>query len=67
MWDTGAISTAQYRGAALRDVLRHCGVDPDEPAAAGVRHVHFQGADEARPPPPPSLKERVRDSLHNRV
>ncbi len=48
MWDTGAIGTAEFRGAALRDVLRHCGIDPDDPARAGVRHVHFQGADEAR-------------------
>ena len=50
MWDVGAIGTAEYGGAALRDVLRHCGLDPDDPAAAGVRHVHFQGADEVPSP-----------------
>lgn len=47
-WGAGAISTATWGGVYLRDVLVAMGVPPDptQAAAAGVRHVHFVGADE---------------------
>lgn len=42
MWVDGAVSTATYSGASVRDVLLHCGLDPDTTEA---EHVWFVGAD----------------------
>lgn len=43
-WDVGAISTAEWTGVRLRDVLADCGVDvtaiPD-----GVEHAQFTGSE----------------------
>jgi len=41
-WDQGAIGTAVWGGARLRDVLLAAGLDPEDPA---VKHIHFVGAD----------------------
>ena len=43
-WGGGAISTAEWGGAALADVLAAAGVDVADPAYA-TWHVHFSGAD----------------------
>jgi sulfite oxidase len=43
-WGCGAISTAQWTGVSVRDVLTAAGLkDPD---AAGVAHVSFHAADD---------------------
>jgi len=41
-WTTGAVSTAQWAGAKLRDVLKEAGIDPEKP---GCKHVWFMGLD----------------------
>ncbi|KAM4751716.1 sulfite oxidase, mitochondrial isoform 1-T3 [Cyanocitta cristata] len=43
-WDIGAISTARWGGARLRDVLLHAGFG-DRPPAEGEWHVCFEGLD----------------------
>ncbi|CAH0727684.1 unnamed protein product, partial [Brenthis ino] len=43
-WAAGAISNARWRGAALRDVLLHCGLDPRR-ADLDDLHVILTGAD----------------------
>lgn len=40
-WDAGAISTAEWSGVYLRDVLQGLGYAP----GPQVRHVHFEGLD----------------------
>ncbi len=39
-WGSGAISTAEWTGVLLSDVLKHVGFDPQ-----GVNHVQFEGLD----------------------
>ncbi|KAL8950811.1 MAG: hypothetical protein Q9222_003188, partial [Ikaeria aurantiellina] len=43
-WESGAISTAEWTGVRLRDVLKDAGVDIDE-LPDDVRHVQFVGAE----------------------
>mmetsp|Transcript_9783 Transcript_9783/g.22769 ORF Transcript_9783/g.22769 Transcript_9783/m.22769 type:complete len:590 (+) Transcript_9783:181-1950(+) len=43
-WNTGAVSTAQFAGARLVDVLAKCGASHLE--EGGANHVHFVGLDE---------------------
>mmetsp|Transcript_28948 Transcript_28948/g.84853 ORF Transcript_28948/g.84853 Transcript_28948/m.84853 type:complete len:537 (-) Transcript_28948:164-1774(-) len=42
-WSHGAMGTAKWGGARLSDVLEYCGCK--NPEAAGVEHVHFEGAE----------------------
>jgi len=45
-WDIGAIGTARWGGAKLRDVLRAAGLDlSDEEILQKLQHVHFEGLD----------------------
>lgn len=45
-WDIGAIGTARWGGARLRDVLKLAGYNVDDPAVlAQLQHVHFEGLD----------------------
>jgi sulfite oxidase len=45
-WDIGAIGTAKWGGAKLRDVLKHAGLDlSDEQLLSKLQHVHFEGLD----------------------
>ncbi|NXE03249.1 SUOX oxidase, partial [Chaetorhynchus papuensis] len=44
-WDIGAISTARWGGARLRDVLLHAGFGDKPPSAEGEWHVCFEGLD----------------------
>ncbi|CAH2102004.1 unnamed protein product [Euphydryas editha] len=44
-WTTGAISNAEWRGVALRDLLAHCGLDPDHLDDLDGKHVILTGAD----------------------
>eukprot|EP00882_Tetradesmus_deserticola_P000961 GHRQ01001042.1.p1 GENE.GHRQ01001042.1~~GHRQ01001042.1.p1 ORF type:complete len:582 (+),score=245.93 GHRQ01001042.1:259-2004(+) len=41
-WDVGAISTAEWGGVLLRDVLLEAGLQPNDPS---VQHIHFVGLD----------------------
>ncbi|KAL8715221.1 MAG: hypothetical protein Q9220_001179 [cf. Caloplaca sp. 1 TL-2023] len=43
-WDAGAISTAEWTGVRLRDVLKDAGVDIDE-LPEDLKHVQFVGAE----------------------
>eukprot|EP01063_Lacrimia_lanifica_P029070 TRINITY_DN4379_c0_g1_i1.p1 TRINITY_DN4379_c0_g1~~TRINITY_DN4379_c0_g1_i1.p1 ORF type:complete len:533 (+),score=218.58 TRINITY_DN4379_c0_g1_i1:60-1658(+) len=45
MWDSTAISTAEWTGVKLSDVLRHVGIHPDHAKQHNVNHVVFDGAD----------------------
>jgi hypothetical protein len=45
-WGCGAISTAQWTGVSVRDVLVAAGLS--DPEAAGVAHVSFVAADDMR-------------------
>jgi len=42
-WGAGAMSNARWGGVRLADVLLYCGCH--DPGAAGVEHVHFEGAE----------------------
>jgi len=44
-WDVGAISTAEWRGVRLSDVLAYCGVTNDTAAANKLQHIQFEGLD----------------------
>jgi len=45
-WGTGAISNAVWGGVRLSHVLRECGLDlNDDAAAAELQHVQFEGVD----------------------
>jgi sulfite oxidase len=45
-WDIGAIGTAKWGGAKLRDVLKAAGLDvEDETLMNKLQHVHFEGLD----------------------
>lgn len=61
-WGCGAISTAVWGGARLRDVIKAAGVDLDEDALEnmGVEHVQFAGAEgmEASIPSMKALSKR---------
>eukprot|EP00471_Norrisiella_sphaerica_P010061 CAMPEP_0184494054 /NCGR_PEP_ID=MMETSP0113_2-20130426/27679_1 /TAXON_ID=91329 /ORGANISM="Norrisiella sphaerica, Strain BC52" /LENGTH=420 /DNA_ID=CAMNT_0026879609 /DNA_START=104 /DNA_END=1363 /DNA_ORIENTATION=- len=54
-WETGAVSTAQWGGAKLRDVLKAAGVDPESPSCD---HIWFMGLD-----PPYDASIPVRKAL----
>ena len=46
-WGIGAISTAQFGGAKLSDVIRRAGIDSvAEARRRGIKHVHFVGVDD---------------------
>mmetsp|Transcript_27669 Transcript_27669/g.94435 ORF Transcript_27669/g.94435 Transcript_27669/m.94435 type:complete len:490 (-) Transcript_27669:114-1583(-) len=47
-WGAGAVSTATFAGAPLRDVLQSLGLDVDEPERRGVHHVHAEALDTMR-------------------
>ena len=49
-WGLGAMSTARWSGARLRDVLEHCGVplDLDDAEQRGIHHVQFEGYEEMK-------------------
>lgn len=38
-WGSGAVSTAKWTGAKLRDVLQYVGLDERKLESLGVRHV----------------------------
>ena len=42
MWDVNAISTAEWTGVKLRDVLEHCGIDFKSEL---IKHIQFEGLD----------------------
>ena len=48
-WGEGAISTAKFAGASLRDVLEvHAGINLHNYERLGIKHVIFYGADDMR-------------------
>lgn len=44
-WKIGGLSTAEWTGVRLCDVLAHCGFHFDHP---GVKYVNFEGADRSK-------------------
>ncbi|KAF8820254.1 putative sulfite oxidase, partial [Cardiosporidium cionae] len=42
-WSTGAISTAIWSGALLKDVLKFCGVSAQSVENLDIEHIHFEG------------------------
>ncbi len=59
-WDAGAISTASWAGARLSDVLAAAGLPDDAAAAAaGVAHIHFEGADSDGASPGPGYAASI--------
>ena len=59
-WDAGAISTAAWAGARLVDVLSAAGLPDDAAAAAaGVAHIHFEGADSDGSSPGPGYSASI--------
>jgi sulfite oxidase len=59
-WDAGAISTAAWAGARLADVLAAAGLPDDAAAAAaGVAHIHFEGADSDGTSPGPGYAASI--------
>lgn len=42
-WSIGAVSNCEWTGVRLRDVLRHAGLDVDDPSGAGIEHIQFEG------------------------
>lgn len=44
-WSVGAVSNCEWTGVRLRDVLKHAGLDVDDPSGVGVEHVQFEGED----------------------
>ncbi len=42
MWDVNAISTAEWTGIKLKDLIVHCGIDLTD---SSIKHVQFQGLD----------------------
>ena len=45
MWDSTAISTAEWTGVKLSDLLRHVGASEDFVRRHGYKHVVFEGLD----------------------
>ncbi|CEM13750.1 unnamed protein product [Vitrella brassicaformis CCMP3155] len=45
-WGNGAIGTAEWSGASLRDVLSYCGVYDERARLLKAKHVQFEGWDE---------------------
>lgn len=37
------MSNSEWTGVRLRDVLKHAGVDVNDPGSAGIEHVQFEG------------------------
>lgn len=44
-WGAAAISTAEWTGVLLKDLLRYAGVDEASVQKNGVQHIQFEGAD----------------------
>jgi len=44
-WGAAAISTAEWTGASLKDVLRYAGLDDVGVKEVGAEHIQFEGAD----------------------
>merc|ERR550519_1457004 len=44
-WGKGAISTAEWGGVLLRDVLMASGLDEEAVEKAGIQHIVFEGYD----------------------
>ena len=42
MWSANAISTAEWTGVRLKDLLTYCGVDLTDER---IKHIHFEGLD----------------------
>ena len=42
MWDVAAISTAEWTGVKLKDILAYCGIDFNDQR---IKHVQFEGLD----------------------
>lgn len=42
-WSCGAVSNCEWTGVRLRDVLKHAGVNVDDPERDGIEHVQFEG------------------------
>jgi hypothetical protein len=42
MWDVNAISTAEWTGIKLKDLLAFCGVDFSDEK---IKHIQFEGLD----------------------
>lgn len=42
-WSVGAVSNSEWTGVRLRDVLKHAGVDVDDPSNSGIEHIQFEG------------------------
>jgi sulfite oxidase len=42
MWESNAISTAEWTGVKLKDLLAYCGIDLKDER---IKHVHFEGLD----------------------
>lgn len=42
MWDVNAISTAEWTGVKLKDLLTHCGIDFND---SRIKHIQFEGLD----------------------
>ena len=40
MWDVNAISTAEWTGVKLKDLLAFCGVDFNDER---IKHIQFEG------------------------
>eukprot|EP00921_Rhytidocystis_pertsovi_P014674 GHVQ01023652.1.p1 GENE.GHVQ01023652.1~~GHVQ01023652.1.p1 ORF type:complete len:663 (+),score=65.64 GHVQ01023652.1:365-2353(+) len=45
-WQHGAIGTATWGGARLRDIFAYCGVTQESVGDLGIEHVHFEGLDQ---------------------
>ena len=47
-WDAGAVSTSEWGGVYLRDLLGYCGLGDDSALLerTGVQHVQFEGVDQ---------------------
>jgi len=44
-WGAAAISTAEWTGVLLKDVLRYAGFDDSSVQKTGAKHIQFEGAD----------------------
>ncbi|EDO45092.1 predicted protein [Nematostella vectensis] len=44
-WSEGAISTAEWGGALLKDVLKYAGLSEDDVERLEINHVQFEGLD----------------------
>lgn len=47
-WGIGAISTAEWKGVLLKDLLNHLGFTTEKINKNKVKHIHFEGIDGVR-------------------